>query len=46
MSMRSVTAQRRVRPIPSVWGHIAGGPGLNPADVKFIDEALRELLAN
>jgi len=34
------------RPIPSVWGHIAGGPGLNPVDVKFIDEALRELLAN
>ncbi len=34
------------RPIPSVWGHIAGGPGLNPVDVKFIDDALKELLAN
>jgi NADPH:quinone reductase-like Zn-dependent oxidoreductase len=33
------------RPIPSVWGHIAGGPGLNPVDVKFIDDALKELLA-
>jgi pimeloyl-ACP methyl ester carboxylesterase len=34
------------RPIPSVRGHIAGGPGLNPADPKFIDDALKELLAN
>jgi homoserine O-acetyltransferase/O-succinyltransferase len=34
------------RPIPSVWGHIAGGPGLNPVDVKFIDDALKELLAS
>ena len=33
------------RPIPSVWG-LAGGPGLNPVDVKFIDDALKELLAN
>lgn len=34
------------RPIPSVWGHTAGGPGLNPVDVKFIDDALKELLAS
>lgn len=33
------------RPIPSVWGHFAGGPGLNPVDVKFIDDSLKELLA-
>ena len=32
-------------PVPSIWGHFAGGPGLNPADVKFIDEKLIELLA-
>ena len=30
--------------IPSVWGHMAGG-GLNPDDARFIDAALRELLA-
>jgi homoserine O-acetyltransferase/O-succinyltransferase len=34
------------RPIPSIWGHIAGGPGLNPEDVKFIDDALKKLLRN
>lgn len=30
--------------IPSIWGHWAGGPGTNPADAKFIDDALKELL--
>jgi hypothetical protein len=30
-------------PIPSIWGHFAGG-GVNPADTKFIDDALKELL--
>jgi homoserine O-acetyltransferase len=34
------------RPIPSIWGHFAGGPGTNPKDVKFIDRAIRELLAH
>ena len=33
-----------MRPIPSIWGHIAGGPGRNPEDTKFIDRALKELL--
>ncbi len=33
-----------LRTIPSVWGHCAGGPGLNPADVRYIDEALKGLL--
>jgi homoserine O-acetyltransferase len=33
-----------LRPIPSIWGHFAGS-GRNPEDVRFIDEALRELLA-
>ena len=32
-------------PIPSIWGHFAGGPGLNPVDVAFIDGKLKELLA-
>ncbi|MBV9555156.1 MAG: alpha/beta fold hydrolase [Alphaproteobacteria bacterium] len=34
-----------LRPIPSIWGHRAGNPALNPEDAKFIDEAVRELLA-
>ena len=32
--------------IPSIWGHFAGGPGLNPEDVRFIDGKLKELLAS
>jgi homoserine O-acetyltransferase/O-succinyltransferase len=31
--------------IPGVWGHFAGG-GLNDTDTKFIDDALKELLAS
>ena len=33
-----------LRPIESIWGHLAGGPGFNPADTAFVDAALRELL--
>ena len=33
-------------PVPSIWGHFAGGPGTNPADVAFIDKKLKELLAS
>lgn len=33
-----------LRVIPSVWGHCAGGPGRNPADMAFIAEAIAELL--
>ena len=33
-----------LRPIPSVWGHYAGG-ALNPVDVAFVDQALKDLLA-
>jgi len=36
-------AQFRV--IPSVWGHQAGN-GLNSVDSRFVDDALRELLAS
>jgi len=32
-----------LRPIPSVWGHYAGGAA-NPEDVAFVDRALTELL--
>jgi len=35
-----------LRVIPSIWGHLAGGPGRNPADTQFIDDNLKELLAN
>jgi homoserine O-acetyltransferase len=38
-------ANAELRPIPSVWGHIAGCMGLNPPDGAFIDAALKELLA-
>ena len=34
-----------LRPIPSIWGHRAGNPAQNPEDAKFIDLAVRELLA-
>ncbi len=34
----------KLRPIPSIWGHVAGA-GINPADNAFIDAALNELLA-
>ncbi len=33
-----------LRVIPGVWGHFAEG-GLNEEDTKFIDDALKELLA-
>jgi len=32
-----------LRPIPSIWGHVAG-MGVNPQDNEFIDAALKELL--
>ena len=32
-----------LRTIPSIWGHLAGGPGRNPADTQFIDRNLKEL---
>jgi homoserine O-acetyltransferase len=34
-----------LRPIPSIWGHRAGNPAQNPADAKFIDDAVGKLLA-
>ena len=35
-----------LRVIPTIWGHIGGGPGRNPADTQFINDALKELLAS
>lgn len=34
------------RPIPSIWGHMAGSPGVNAVDNAFIDRALKEFLAS
>jgi len=35
-----------LRVIPGVWGHFAGGgDDANQTDTKFIDDALKELLA-
>ncbi len=31
-------------PIPSVWGHLAGNPQLNPADAAFVRDAVRRWL--
>ncbi len=36
--------EAELRPIPSAWGHIAGGPGLNPVDTDFLDQELKKLL--
>lgn len=33
-----------LRVIPSEWGHRAGMPSQNPADARFLNDALRELL--
>ncbi len=35
-----------LRVINTVWGHFAGGPGTSPADIKVLDDALKELLAS
>ena len=36
----------KLRVIPSIWGHLAGGPGRNSEDTRFMDERLKELLAS
>lgn len=33
-------------PFPSIWGHWAGGPGDSKEDLKWLDEKLRDFLAN
>ncbi|GAB3358326.1 alpha/beta fold hydrolase [Modestobacter lapidis] len=37
-------AAAELRPIPSVWGHRAGNPSTNPADLAFLRAAVREWL--
>jgi len=34
-----------LRPIPSIWGHRAGNPVLNPEDASFIRQEVRAFLA-
>lgn len=34
-----------LRVIPSIWGHRAGAPGTDAADIAFLDEGVRDLLA-
>ncbi len=31
-------------PIRTIWGHCAGGLGVNPVDVKVIDGKIKELV--
>ena len=38
-------AHAALKPIPSIWGHRAGNPVANPADARFIKEAVRDWLA-
>jgi len=35
-----------LRTIPSIWGHRAGNPVANPTDFRFLNQALKELLAH
>ena len=38
-------AHAELRPIPSIWGHRAGNPVLNPEDAAFIKTNVRDWLA-
>lgn len=35
-----------LRPIPSIWGHVAGNPKGVPADTAFLAKGVRDLLAS
>jgi homoserine O-acetyltransferase len=35
-----------LRTIPSIWGHRAGAPGTDPVDIKFVDDAVKDLLSS
>jgi len=38
-------AHAALKPIPSIWGHRAGNPVVNPADAGFIRDAVRDWLS-
>lgn len=40
----SQMANAELRAIPSIWGHRAGAPGGDAADIKFVDDAIKDLL--
>ena len=42
----SMMPNAELRVIPTIWGHTGGGPGRNPVDTEFIDQALKELLGS
>jgi homoserine O-acetyltransferase/O-succinyltransferase len=35
-----------LRPIPSIWGHVAGNPKGVPADTAFLAKGVRDLLSS
>ena len=37
---------RELRPIPSLWGHLAGNPSGNPADTAFLAKGVGDLLSS
>jgi homoserine O-acetyltransferase len=37
-------ARAELRPIPSIWGHVAGAPENSPADLEFLKNAVRDWL--
>lgn len=39
-------SKAELRPIPSIWGHVAGNPYGNPADTAFLAKGLGELLSS
>ena len=36
----------QLRPIPTVWGHLAGNPNGNPTDTAFLTKGVHELLSS
>ena len=34
------------KPIPTIWGHVAGNAGANPPDTAFVNDRIAELLAS
>jgi len=37
-------ARAELRPIPSIWGHVAGAPDNNPPDLAYIRHAVLDWL--
>ncbi len=35
-----------LRPIPSIWGHLAGNPQFSPSDAAFLAKGVRDLLSS